>query len=81
MIAPTHILCPVDLSELSMRALAWAGSLAAWSGSELTVLHVVPSFEPMAVRSAAMYDPVQVVYPMTQSRSRTASGMPCGRPV
>ena len=47
------------------RALAYAGSIAEWYLSELTVLHVVPTFEPMEVRAAALFDPVQFVYPMT----------------
>jgi nucleotide-binding universal stress UspA family protein len=45
--------------------LVCAGSIAEWYQSQLTVLHVVPSFEPMEVRPAALFDPVQFVYPMT----------------
>ena len=37
-----HILCPVDLSECSHRALVHAVALAKWYQAELTVLHVVP---------------------------------------
>ncbi len=37
MVALKHVLCPVDLSELSIRALAYAGSVAEWYASELTV--------------------------------------------
>jgi nucleotide-binding universal stress UspA family protein len=65
MVALEHVLCPVDLSELSIHALACAGSIAEWYQSQLTVLHVAPSFEPMEVRPAALFDPVQFVYPMT----------------
>ena len=65
MVALKRVLCPVDLSELSIRALAYAGSIAEWYLSELTVLHVVPTFEPMEVRAGALFDPVQFVYPMT----------------
>lgn len=63
-----HVLCPIDLSELSIRALVYAGAVAEWYGSELTVLHVVPSFEPMEVRAGALFDPVRFVYPMTREQ-------------
>jgi nucleotide-binding universal stress UspA family protein len=68
MVALKHVLCPVDLSELSIPALAWAGSIADWYQSQLIVLHVVPTFEPMQVRPAALFDAVQFVYPMTQDQ-------------
>jgi nucleotide-binding universal stress UspA family protein len=64
MVALKRVLCPVDLSELSIHALAYAGSIAEWYRSDLTVLHVVPTFDPMEVRGA-LFDPVQFVYPMT----------------
>jgi len=38
----TRILCPVDFSEFSRRALHHAQALAATWGAELHVLHVVP---------------------------------------
>lgn len=37
---PTHILCPVDFSDFSARALAHAAALAAWYKAHLTVVHV-----------------------------------------
>jgi hypothetical protein len=51
-----------------MPALAWAGSIAEWHRSRLIVLHVVPTFEPMEARPAALFDAVQFVYPMTQEQ-------------
>lgn len=42
MIAFTHILCPVDFSETSDRALVHAVALAGWYDARLTVLHVMP---------------------------------------
>jgi nucleotide-binding universal stress UspA family protein len=36
-----HILCPVDFSESSRRALRWAGYFASKFGAELTLLHVL----------------------------------------
>ena len=59
-----HILCPVDLSEQSIRPLAYAGALARWYAGRLTVLHVVPTFDPMEIRSGALFDPVRLVYPI-----------------
>jgi nucleotide-binding universal stress UspA family protein len=61
-----NILCPIDLSEASMRALAYAVAFARWYDAGLTVLHVAPTFEPMQVRSGALANPVHVVYPITR---------------
>ena len=40
MTSPTHILCPVDLSTASARALGYALALARGHSARLTVLHV-----------------------------------------
>lgn len=64
MVTFERILCPVDLSELSLRPLAYAGTLAGWYGARLTALHVVPTFDPMEVRDGALFDPVHLVQPM-----------------
>lgn len=61
-----QVLCPIDLSELSIRSLAYAGAIAKLYDGELTALHVVPTFEPMEVRAGALYDPVRIVYPMSR---------------
>jgi nucleotide-binding universal stress UspA family protein len=37
-----HILCPVDLSAFSERALVHAGVLARWYEAELVAVHVIP---------------------------------------
>ncbi|HEY0873563.1 MAG TPA: universal stress protein [Vicinamibacterales bacterium] len=57
-----HILCPVDFSDTTNPALAHAAALSRWYGARLTVLHVVPTFEPMQVRSA-LGAPVQFMTP------------------
>jgi nucleotide-binding universal stress UspA family protein len=71
-----RILCPIDLSDLSTRPLAYAAAMASSHDARLTVLHVVPSFEPMEVRAGGLFDPVQLVYPMPREevieRLRTA---------
>jgi nucleotide-binding universal stress UspA family protein len=63
----TQIICPVDFSESSVRALAYATALARWYDAHLIVLHVVPTFEPMQVRGD-LGDPVRVVTPMPQEQ-------------
>ena len=43
-----HVVCPIDFSEYSARALAHAVALARWYGARLTALHVwanIPAFE------------------------------------
>jgi nucleotide-binding universal stress UspA family protein len=61
-----NILCPIDLSDASSRPLAYATAFARWYEARLTVLHVVPTFDPMQVRSGALADPVRILYPMTR---------------
>jgi nucleotide-binding universal stress UspA family protein len=52
-IAFKQILCPVDFSDTSARALTYAAAFATWYESQLTVLHVTPAFdEPLAVDEA-----------------------------
>jgi nucleotide-binding universal stress UspA family protein len=77
-----HILCPVDFSDSSSRSLDHAVALARWYNSKLTVLHVVPTFEPMPVRGELGY-PIQVVNPWTHEevvaemrRQLDAAGVP-----
>lgn len=50
MIEFKQILCPVDFSDSSLGALAHAAALAKWYEAQLTVLHVVPTFEAVQVR-------------------------------
>src|SRR5262245_40917356 len=67
MIEFRQIICPVDFSESSVRALAHAAAFARWYDAQLTVLHVVPTFEPMQVRGD-LGDPVRVVTPMPREQ-------------
>jgi nucleotide-binding universal stress UspA family protein len=69
----THVLCPTDLSELSIRPLTYAATLARWYGAKLTVLHVVPTFEPMSVRPATLEGTVQILQPV--SREEVLEGL------
>jgi len=48
MLSLQRILCPIDFSDASRRALDHAAAIARWYGSHLTALHVVsPPFMPM----------------------------------
>ena len=67
MIVFNQIICPVDFSESSVRALAYAAALARWYDAHLTVLHVVPTFESMQVRGDIL-EPIRVVTPMPRER-------------
>jgi len=46
-----HILCPVDFSDTSARALSYATAFATWYEAQLTVLHVVTRFDEAIVPS------------------------------
>jgi nucleotide-binding universal stress UspA family protein len=50
MIAVKKILCPVDSSEFSARALRYAAKLASWYDAELTALSVRPGLMPPSLR-------------------------------
>jgi nucleotide-binding universal stress UspA family protein len=66
MVEFTHILCPIDLGDTSVRSLAHAARLAGWYGSRLTVLHVAPTFEPWQIPPADFGGSVQIVTPPTR---------------
>ncbi|MCC7416778.1 MAG: universal stress protein [Acidobacteria bacterium] len=61
-----QILCPTDLSEPSARALAHAAAIARWYDAKLTVLYVVPTFDPMLVPPIALEGSAQTLYPPTR---------------
>ncbi|MEO5820089.1 MAG: universal stress protein [Vicinamibacteraceae bacterium] len=51
MVTFTQVLCPTDLSEASRPSLSHAAAVARRFGAALTVLHVVPPFDPIVVQS------------------------------
>ena len=57
MIEFRHILCPIDFSDTSERALTYATAFATWYEAQLTVLHVATTFdeplEPVPIGDAA----------------------------
>ena len=61
-----QILCPTDLSEASRPALSYAAAFAGWYGARLSILHVVPTFDAIAVPPTQLADPVQVIYPSSR---------------
>ena len=67
MIEFKRIICAVDLTESSVRALAHAAALARWYDAHLTVLHVVPTFEPIPVRGD-IGAPLSIVTPLPRER-------------
>ncbi len=40
MIPITHVLCPIDFSDISQHALAHAAAIARWYEARLTVFYV-----------------------------------------
>lgn len=66
MITFERILCPSDLSEASVPALKYASALARRYGAHVTVVHVVPSFEPITVPASDLMYPMQVVSPLSR---------------
>jgi nucleotide-binding universal stress UspA family protein len=61
-----QILCPTDLSEASVRSLTYAAAVARWYEARLTVLHVVPTFDPITVGPGTLNGPLQTVMPMSR---------------
>jgi nucleotide-binding universal stress UspA family protein len=48
---PTRILCPIDLSDFSQPALAYAVALGHTYGAAVTVLHVLATWLPPATQT------------------------------
>jgi len=57
MIQFTKLLCPVDFSDPSRRALAYAMRLTEWYQAALEVLHVAPAFEDDLAASSDVTGP------------------------
>jgi len=72
-IAFSHILCPVDFSETSDRALQHAVALAEWYDARLTVLHVLPTVASALPPVAALGDvAVAIPEPPSPAQARVA---------
>jgi len=64
MVTFKHVLCPIDFSEASKRALAYAVALAEWRQARLAVMHVAPTFEPTLAPAVRYDEPGEVVFPV-----------------
>jgi len=67
MIEFKRILSPIDFSNSSIRSLAHAAALANWYDAQLTLLHVVPTFDPVPL-PGDLGQPVHVVNPVSRER-------------
>ena len=71
-----RILCPVDFSEASQHAIAYALAIGRWSGAAVSALHVCdPMFVPATSVAGARGDDVDVE--MARRRAATASLVEC----
>ena len=55
MLSINRILCPVDLSDASRRALDHAVALARWYGASITVLRTIPLAMPVVSYAGALH--------------------------
>jgi nucleotide-binding universal stress UspA family protein len=58
-----QILCASDLSEASRPAVTYAAAFARWYTAQLTVLHVVPGFDPIQVPADRIGGDEPIVFP------------------
>ncbi|HEY0875526.1 MAG TPA: universal stress protein [Vicinamibacterales bacterium] len=82
MIEFKQILCPVDFSDFSSRSFAHATALANWYEAQLTVLHVVPTFDPVPI-TGRLGEPVHVEQPSREQvieQMRQALDLPADAP-
>ena len=66
MVTFKHVLYPTDLSDASRSAIPYAAAMARWYGAQLTVLHAVPTFEPIPIPSDRIGTPTSLVAPPTR---------------
>jgi len=57
-----HIMCPIDFSDTSARALTYATAFTTWYEAQLTVLHVATTFDE-AIAPVPVSDAGRVPYP------------------
>jgi nucleotide-binding universal stress UspA family protein len=67
MIEFKHVVCPMDLSDTSIRSLDHAVAIARWYGARLTVLHIVPTFDPAHIRGD-LADSIRILNPMAREQ-------------
>jgi nucleotide-binding universal stress UspA family protein len=62
-----RVLCTVDLSESSIRSFDHAVAVARWYDAQLTVLHIVPTFDPVHVRGD-LAESIRILNPMAREQ-------------
>jgi nucleotide-binding universal stress UspA family protein len=74
----SRILCPIDFSECSNRALHHALAVARWYGAQVTVLHVFTNVPNLEVPGAPCADPDRelLISRMQAFAGRTPPGVP-----
>lgn len=72
MIEFKHVLCPTDLSDASTHALAYASAVARWYDATFSVLNVVPTFDPVPIRSGSFNESVELVHPASREEVEAA---------
>ncbi len=79
MIRISHVLCPVDFSEMSRRALDYAAAFADWYAARLTVLNVFPVMPVMDVPPLVLDDKLRAE--LTGELRRFTAGVPAKVPL
>jgi nucleotide-binding universal stress UspA family protein len=72
MIKIRHILCPVDLSDASLRALRHASALAGWYESSLTALFVETT---LPIRNGADFEDFAIAPAAVMEATRSSRGV------
>ncbi len=62
-----RVLCPVDLSDASIRPLAYAEAVASWYGGRVIAYHAAPPHMPAALPEGGAFEPVPTVRVVTRS--------------
>jgi len=61
-----HILATTDMSDASRPALVYASAFASGYDANLSLLHVVPTFDAIQMPPGTLGDAVQMVYPSSR---------------
>jgi nucleotide-binding universal stress UspA family protein len=69
-----HVLCPMELSPLSMNSLAWANAIARARGAELKALHVAATKRLVAPDSLGSLERLDIMTKLREALAATDSG-------
>ncbi len=61
-----RVLCPVDLSDASVRPLAYAQEVARWYGGCVTAFHAAPPLMPAAFPDGGVFEPLPTIPVVTR---------------